>query len=139
MKDLETAKELLTQHGYTCVLVKDDTIYTSMERGIRPLMQWLEQGIDCRGFSAADKVVGKATAFLYARLDIQTVHAGTMSKGAAAVLDTFGIHHSCDREVEAILNRKKDGFCPMESAVREIDDPELAFQVLSEKYHQLNP
>lgn len=139
MKDLETAKALLTEQGYTCVLVKGDMVYTSMDRGIRPLMQWLEQEIDCRGFSAADKVVGKATAFLYARLGIQEVHAGTMSKGAAAVLDAFGICHSCDREVEAILNRKKDGFCPMESAVREIDDPEQAFEILSIKYHQLNP
>lgn len=139
MKDLETAKTLLAEQGYTCVLAKGDVIYTSMERGIRPLMQWLEQGIDCHGFSAADKVVGKATAFLYARLGIQTVYAGTMSKGAAAVLDAFGICHSCDREVDAILNRKKDGFCPMESAVRGIDDPEQAFEILSKKYHQLNP
>ncbi len=139
MKDLETAKELLAQQGYTCVLVKGNVIYTSTERGIRPLMQWLEEHVDCRGFCAADKVVGKATAFLYARLGIQNVHAGTMSKGAAAVLDAFGICHSCDREVDAILNRKKDGFCPMESAVRDVEDPELAFAILSEKYHQLNP
>ncbi len=138
MTDLEIAMDHLKKHGYTCVLVKGDVIYTSTERGIRPLMQWLEQEADCHGFSAADKVVGKATAFLYARMGVCHIYAGIMSTGAAEVLDRFGIPYSFEKRVDAILNRTKDGFCPMESAVRQVDDPELAFEILSEKYSQMN-
>ena len=138
MTDLEQAERLLRQRECTCVLVRGKTVYESRDRGIGPLMQWLESGTDCSGFSAADKVVGRATAFLYARLGIKAVWAQTMSAGAVAVLDAMHIPHSCETQVEAILNRKKDGFCPMESAVRSVEDPDEAFRILSEKYHSMN-
>lgn len=138
MTNLERAKSELQLRGCTCVLVRGETVYDSRERGIGPLMQWLESGTDCRGFSAADKVVGRATAFLYGRLGVREVWAQTMSAGAVEVLDRLGIPHSCGETVDAILNRTKDGFCPMESAVREISDPEQAFAILQEKYHSLH-
>ena len=139
MTDLEQAKHILTEQDCTCVLVRGDTVRIGTDRGIKPLVLWLEAGADCRGFSAADKVVGRATAFLYVQLGVQEVYASVMSRGAIEVLQEFGIAHSYANEVEAILNRKKDGFCPMESAVREVTDPRTAWQVLCAKYHQLNP
>ena len=139
MTDLEYAKKILAEQDCTCVLAGNDRVYIGTDRGIKPLVLWLESSTDCRGFSAADKVIGRATAFLYARLGVTEVYASVMSRGAVEVLDRFGIAHSFGTEVDAILNRKKDGFCPMESAVREITDPELAWQVLSAKYHELNP
>lgn len=138
MTDLERAKKVLQARDCTCVLVRGDTIYESHDRGIRPLMQWLGSGTDCRGFAAADKVVGRATAFLYAKLGVSEVWALTMSAGAMEVLERMGIPHSCGRQVDAILNRTQDGFCPMESAVREIDDPDEAFRVLLEKVRSMN-
>ena len=132
MNDSIRARELLAAGGYTCVLVSGGREYHSTERGIRPLMQWLEGGTDCRGFSAADKVVGKATAFLYVLLGVREVHAGTMSRSAAAVLERYGVPFTRDREVEAILNRTQDGFCPMESAVRDVEEPQQAYRVLLE-------
>ena len=37
--DLERAKSVLVEGGYTCVIVKGEFVDTSMERGIRPLFQ----------------------------------------------------------------------------------------------------
>lgn len=45
-------------------MCKGSTIYISTERGVKPLIDRIDDGTDLQGFSAADKVVGKAAAFL---------------------------------------------------------------------------
>ena len=69
--DLNMAQSILEQDGCTCVLCNGETVYKSHRRGVAPLMGWLESGTDLKGFSAADKVVGKATAFLYCLLGVK--------------------------------------------------------------------
>ena len=70
--DLKKAIDILNSGQYTCVLCKDNEIHISTERGVKPLLEWLESGIALKGFSAADKVVGKAAAFLYVLLGVTT-------------------------------------------------------------------
>ena len=122
-KDLENACAVLAREGCTCVLCKGDIYYKSSRRGVAPLMGWLEEGIDAKGFSAADKVVGKATAFLYCLLGVSAVHANVISDAAVAVLQEHGILLTYGQRVAAIQNRTGDGLCPMEMATREISDP----------------
>ena len=73
--DLNRARALLTEGGYTCVLCRGEVFHTATHRGVKPLVDWLDSGLDLRGFSAADKVVGRATAFLYVLLGVRAVHA----------------------------------------------------------------
>ena len=126
MKDLERAKELLRRDGYTCVLVRGETVYTTSLRGVKPLLQWLDGGTQARGFRVADKVVGKAAAYLYVLLGIHAVHANVISEPAVEVLRHHGIGVSFDSCVAAIRNRTDTGFCPMEQAVMEVTTPEQA-------------
>lgn len=122
-KDLALAQQLLESEGCTCVLCKENTIYKSDRRGVAPLMGWLENGTDLKGFSAADKVVGKATAFLYCLFGVKCVYAHVMSEAAAQVLQQQNIPAFYDRLVPAIKNRTGDGLCPMEQATLHITDP----------------
>lgn len=124
MKDLEIAKALLHREAYTCVLVREQTVLTAHQRGVKPLMQWLEDGTDVRDFCAADKVVGRAAAYLYVLLGVRAVHAGIISRSALAVLEEKGIFISFDSCVEAIRNRTNTGLCPMEQAVMDISSPQ---------------
>ena len=94
MKNLEFAKETLLNNDYTCVICQGETVYTSTFRGVKPLVQWLDRKLDVKGFSAADKVIGRATAFLYVLLDVQEVYAHVMSRAAAEVLEMGGIVHA---------------------------------------------
>ena len=64
MTDIEHAKQLLTGEGYTCVICRGDDIHTSEKRGVAPLIELLDNKADIRGYSAADKAVGKAAAML---------------------------------------------------------------------------
>ena len=136
-KDLEFAKQLLSQHDYTCVLAKGDRVRTSTHRGVRPLLELLECGEDFHDFCAADKVVGKATAFLYVLLGVRAVYGRTVSRSAAGVLERWGIALEYGEMVEAIANRDRTGFCPMESAVRSIDAPLEAHRAVVETLKKL--
>ena len=131
--ELERAKELLTTQGYTCVILKGDVCYNSRKRGIAPLMSYLADGIHMQGYFAADKVVGKAAAYLYVLLEIAELYVGVISVPALEVLQRFHIPVTYDTLVPAIRNRTDTGFCPMESAVLEIHDVKEAYHVLKAK------
>ena len=121
--DLQIAKEQLQKGGFTCVLCLDGQVVTSTYRGVKPLLSWLEKPALAKGFSAADKVVGKATAYLYILLGAKAVHAGVMSQSALQVLKEGDIAASFDTLVPYIVNRQGDGMCPMEAATLDVDTP----------------
>ncbi len=135
--ELERAKKLLTTGGYTCVILKGDDCYSSTKRGIAPLMQYLADTIDLNGYFAADKVVGKAAAYLYVLLGVAELYAGVISTPALEVLQRFHISVTYDTLVPAIRNRTDTGFCPMESAVLDIDDAQKAYHVLKSKVEEM--
>ena len=137
MKNLEQAKTLLKEGAYTCVLCQGDAVYTSKERGVAPLLAFLESGTSFAGFSAADKVVGRATAFLYVLLGIRCLHANVLSQGAKEVLDQHQIPVAFDSLVPHIINRRGDGICPFEAAVMAIRDPEDALIAIRNKRRQI--
>ena len=137
MSDLTNAKRILTEGAYTCVLCRGDTVYTATDRGVKPLVNWLDSGLELRGFSAADKVIGRATAFLYVLLGVKEVHSLVMSTPARQALEAGGIAATCDREVGGILNRRGDGPCPFEEAVLGITDPMEALNAIRKKQFQM--
>ena len=130
---MELAKKLLNEQGYTCVLHKDGHVLTATERGVKPLVRWLSEHAQVQGYCAADKVVGKATAYLYVLLGVRAVHAQVMSRSAADVLERHGIRAEQDTLVENIINRTKTGICPFEAAVLEIHTPEEALAAIHQK------
>ena len=130
MKNLEKAKTCLKEGAYTCVLCQGDAVYTSKERGVAPLLAFLESGTSFVGFSAADKVVGRATAFLYVLLGIRCLHANVLSQGAKEVLDQHQIPVAFDSLVPHIINRRGDGICPFEAAVQNTSDPSAALTLI---------
>lgn len=123
----------------TCVLCKGDSpVITSTDRGIKPLMGFLGSGTDLDGYFVADRVVGKAAAFLYVLLGVREVYATVMSEPAARVLKENGIEAYWDVQPQAIRNRMNTGFCPMESAVWEIDTPTDALCAIRKKLSELS-
>ena len=137
-KALEKAKSLLVSEGYTCVLTDGVAVYTSTRRGVKPLVDFLQSETNFSGFFAADKVVGRATAYLYVLLGIKELYAQVISQPAAAVLQTYGIAVRYDTLVPNIINRAGDGICPFEAAVMDITDPQSAYTAILHKMTQLN-
>lgn len=135
MEDLAKARQLLETDGCTCVLCKGRCLHTSYQRGVRPLMELLDQ--DVAGFSAADKVVGKAAALLYCLLGIRCLWAGVISVAALDVLQAHGISVQWQQCVSHIQNRDGTGQCPMELATAHISDPHQAPEAIRRKLREL--
>lgn len=127
------AKEAMEAGGYTCVLTDGVSLYTSCQRGVKPLVQFLEKKSIPENLFAADKVVGRATAYLYVLLRVQALYAKVISAPAIAVLHAHGISVQYETLVPNIINRKGDGICPFEAAVMGIEDPETAYDAILKK------
>lgn len=123
MTDMQRAIAVLKQGDYTVVLCSGEVTHTDTRRGVAPLLALLDSGEDLSGFSAADKVVGKAAAFLYLRLGVAAVHGGVMSVPAHDLLIAHGVAATCDTLTTAIRNRAGDGYCPMETVSLPLTDP----------------
>ena len=132
MSDIERAKELLTGSA-TCVLVKNESVYISGKSGIAPMLDYLGAGVPLKGFSAADRIVGKAAAMLFVRAGVTEVYGEVMSRGGADYLKEHGVARSWGTLTDVIINRTGTGMCPMEQTVRSIDDFREAYCALSAK------
>jgi len=137
MTDFERAEAVLTQGGCTVVVCKGAEIRTDTRRGVAPLLAWLDEGADLSGHAAADKVVGKAAAFLYLRLGVTAVYGGVMSRPAYALLTAHGVKTAYGDLVPAIRNRTGDGFCPMETVCLPLADPIVAEQAIRRRLAEL--
>ncbi len=135
--DLEKCKAILEKENLTCVLKNGETILKADARGIKPLLSWIQNGEVLQGGVVADKVVGKAAAFLMEKAGLSAVYAAVLSEPAAEVLKNAGIAYAYETLVPRIQNRAGDGLCPMESAVMELTNAETAYTCLQEKLRDL--
>ncbi len=132
-QDFQKAKEEFNSGKFTLVLCKDKDIYTSDITGIRPLMKIIDDKKDCQGYSAADKIIGRAAAFLYTLIRVKNVYGEVMSKGACEILKNAGINYEYKTLTEFIENRKKNGICPMDEAVKDINNAQDACEAIRQK------
>ena len=129
-QNLKKALDLLNSGDYTCVACKEEVVYTTTQRGVAPLLNWLDSKTDLKDFSAADRVVGRGAAFLYCLLGVKEVYALVMSRPAAEVLQSHGILADAGTFVEGIINRTGTGPCPFEAAVMDIQDTQEALNAI---------
>ena len=137
MNNLEKAKQILSDGEYTCVLANEKITLSTKERGVKPLVKWLESSLDFHDFSAADKVIGKGAAFLYLLLGIKSIYAFVISTPALELLRERNVYVEYSQEVDNIINRQGTGICPFEEAVLPITDEKLAYQLIKEKMQSL--
>lgn len=135
-QDTVTAAKLLYEHQASFVLCKGKTTVIETEAGLGPLFSVLKKGENFGGFCAADKIVGKAAAFLYVRLGVREVYAPIMSDAGIYTLARHGIYPICERSVVDILNRAGTSICPIEKLVEELCDVNQAVSVLEQYFRQ---
>ena len=135
---MKKAVSMLEEQGLTLAAIKGNETITSRERGVKPLMELIDEGKTLEGYSSADKVVGAAAAYLYVLLDVRELYAGVISRRAAEILEKYGITIEYDTLAEAIINRSGTGFCPMETAVSDAVSPENALELIRAKLNELS-
>lgn len=136
--NLTKAREILAGGGFTFAAFNGETALTDDRRGVKPLLDILDRGETLRGFSAADKVVGKAAAFLYVLLGVNEIYADVISGHALAVLEEHNVRAEYSVLTEAVKNRAGTGFCPMETAVIGEKVPESALEKIRAEIIELS-
>ena len=135
MNNLDKAKEMLKDHSLA--LVKNEKVYLSDLKGVKPLLDFLKNNVDLEGFSLADKVIGKGVAFLILKAKIKNVYTKIISKPALDLLIKNGIEVYYDLLVENIINRTKTDLCPIEKVVLDVNDVDIAYQKIINKLIEL--
>lgn len=106
--------------------LKDGSEWTSRARGVKPLLDIIDGERErFAGARSYDRIVGRAAAFLYVKIGVAEVFAPVMSEGAIAILKRHGIAAKYTASVPAIRNRKGDGMCPMDTAVKDLADDQV--------------
>lgn len=126
---LEKAKSILLSSASTIAVVSDGEVFTSQERGVKPLLFLLKKKKEfLKGASVADKVIGKAAALLMVLGEIKEVHTLIISEPAIKVFEKHNIPCFYDKKVTRIVNRTGDGLCPMETLCLDVENPQEAFE-----------
>jgi hypothetical protein len=129
MNDLQTAKTLLIQKQLTLIIVKNgETLFETKSRRISGFLNAIEQGTKLKNAAIADKVAGKAIAFLCVYSGVNAVYAETLSKTAREVFEKHGVTYEWKELVDNILDENKSDTCPFEKEAAAIIDPKEAYE-----------
>jgi len=128
-------KEELKKNNYSIIASNG---YYSFDDGIKPVLYRINENREFfKGLDVADKIIGKASAMLLVYSGVNSVNALVMSKSAIEIFKKYGVSYSYDEYCEYIINRTKDGMCPMEETVKDIDDFKIAYKALNDKVNSI--
>ena len=125
METLLAARQKILDGKAGCVIVKGDKIiHDENGRGIAPILDIYRQYPDkMKDAYLLDKVIGKAAAMVAICGKVKFVHAELICDSAVEILEKHNIKVTYTKRVKDILNRRRDGLCPMEKTVLHISDP----------------
>ena len=135
---LVQALDLLQKENYTCIMVKENSVYASKDNGIKPILQPLNQDENffAEGW-VADRVIGKSAAMLLVKGQVKGIYGEIMSEHALKFLNQCKIEIAYETLVPYIENREKTGMCPMETLVLDTEDTTEAFEWLNRKVKEM--
>lgn len=131
MEELQRYSRMLRDMDLSCIILKnDEIIYTSTFIGVKPLLLFLQEGTilgENDTLTLVDKVIGKAALLLAVKCGIHRIYTPILSEEALAAADHYGLLVEAEKVVPYIINRAKDGKCPIESSVLDTMDLDEAF------------
>lgn len=135
---LNWVKELAQSTCSTLAIINGEKYFTSSKRGVRPLYEALTESPDIlKNGYAADKITGRASAWLMVLGGVKALYTSVISESALQVLENAGIEVRYDVKVDHIINRSGDGICPMEKATMDCQTPQQAFSAITDELKRL--
>ncbi len=127
--------ELLEKSGNSLMIYKNgELLFESDLGGIRPHLKAInEHGDALEGTLMVDKILGRAAAFLVIYSKAAEAITVILSTPGRQVLEANNIKFSYRKEVPHIKMENGVIFCPFESMVQGIHDPDVAYAAIVEK------
>ena len=136
---LAEALKLINSGKISCVVINNGSIvHTADGRGVSPLLKAYANEPDIlKNAYVADKIIGKAAAMILVLGGVKQAYGVIMSAAGRAYLERHGITAGFGRCVDVISNRDRNGICPIEKSVMDIEDPEEGLKVMSAAIREL--
>lgn len=136
---LNEAIKLVRNGEADCVLIcVDGSIIQECGRGLSPILRMFDTNTQkMEGGIVVDKVVGRAAAMVAINGKASQVFGELISEDAVELLQQHNIKVGYNKIVTRILNRSRDGLCPLEQSVLGIDDPVEALVSLRKRIVEL--
>lgn len=130
---LQQLQKMLKENNSSFVAFSNGKMYDSYLHGIAPILNPMKKDIYYfKDSIIVDKVIGKAAAMLLTLSRVSYVYAYIISESAIEIFDQYQITYDYTLRVPYIINRTKDGMCPMEQAINNISDLKVAYEVLKD-------
>ncbi|MEG0318851.1 MAG: DUF1893 domain-containing protein [Niameybacter sp.] len=126
-------KQVLNEKEASCILFQEEQVLmTSYEKGVLPLWRFMteQKSLPTGDLEVADKMVGRAVAYLLVSLGVSQVYTKVISETALEVLKDYPIRITYDELVPFILNRTRDGQCPMDQALTQVVSVKEAYDLI---------
>lgn len=131
---VQQLQRTLKEKKLSFITIRDGQIYDSHLRGVAPILNPMKKDIYYfKDAIIVDKVIGKAAAMLLTLSKVRYVYAYVISESAIEIFNQYHISYDYTKRVPYIINRSKDGMCPMEQAVNNITNLNMAFEILKDK------
>lgn len=123
MNEIMNAKSIMIENDYKLVVVRDGTLlFSSSDRGIKPLYDiYTNNPHYLKDAYISDRVTGKAAAMILSKACIAGIYTELISDQASEIFKEHGINITYEKKVDYILNRDKNGSCPIESISKDLD------------------
>ena len=124
---------------YTCAVKYDDRIiFTSTEKGVKPLLDYIMGGYKYNDITIVDKIIGKGAMFLAIKCKAKKVITPIISKRALDLANMYNVNVEYKKIVPEIINRTGTDRCPIENAVLNINNIEEAYNVIIRTLKELS-
>ena len=136
---IQDARQQILDGKAGCVIIKyGEIVHDENGRGISPILDIYRQHPDkMKNSVLVDKVIGKAAAMVAICGKVKYVHAELICDSAVEILEKHNIKVTYTLRVKDILNRRRNGLCPMEKTVLNISDPVAGVKALEVAVQQL--
>lgn len=138
--DLDLTREILRAGDCRLVIVKGgEVLWRSDDRMLHGLVACVDAlGTTSHGATMADTVVGKAAALLARAAGVEEIYTPLLSQRALDYLQQQGVRLEYEKLVPGILNRNRDGLCPLEQIITGVDDAGEALEIIRAFYARMS-
>jgi len=136
---LAEALKLINSGKISCVVIQNGTVVHKADgRGVSPLLKaYATQPEILENAFVVDKIIGKAAAMILVLGRAKRVYGMITSVSGREYLERHGIVSEFGRCVDVISNRERNGICPIEKSVMDIDDPREGLKVMSAAINEM--
>lgn len=129
----------LENTDYTCMVkCNEEIVFTSKEKGVKPLLDYIEEEYNYTNITIIDKIIGKGAMCLAVKCKAKKVITPIISKKALDIANMYNVEVEYNEIVPEIINRTGTGPCPIENAVSSINNIEEAYDVIIKKLEELS-